>query len=147
MFLFYRNIAFSELSFKRKCGKAISFCKCIIVCNTCTKRWNLICHIIMKTNDFWLVFSSTFCRQYLSKKMKFSTSYWSENKWLVNCSLPIYFSCNVLQEMWLKNWGSHFLLLLHCNKHFFIIINFLKICFQKQGYYIKHIYYHNNGNG
>ena len=100
-----------------------------------------------ENNDFWLVFSSTFCRQYLSKKMKFSTSYWSENKWLVNCSLPIYFSCNVLQEMWLKNWGSHFLFLLHCNKHFFIIINFLKICFQKQGYYIKHIYYHNNGNG
>ena len=116
MFPCHGNIILAGLSFKQPHKKAISFCKClslgkyeIFIYNSCRQRWNFFWRIVTKPGHFWLVFGSTFCWQYLNKKMKFSTLHCSKNKQLVNFSLKILvFFYHILQEVWWKNPGSFF---------------------------------------
>ena len=79
MFPFHGNMIFSELSFKQKCKKAASFCKClflrkyeIFVYDSWTQIWYFLGRIVKKTSDFLLVFRSNFRWRYLREKMKFS---------------------------------------------------------------------------
>ena len=65
---------------------------------------------VTKTSNYLLVFRPTIFWQYLSKIVKFSTSYCNKKKWLVNFLLNIFiFSHNILYEMWLMNqWPIFF---------------------------------------
>ena len=68
------------------------------------RKYTFFYRVVTKTNDFSLVFRSTFRWRYLTKKMKLSLSYYSKNKTLVNFLLKIViFFDNILQETRSKN--------------------------------------------